>query len=390
MTTLLHPEAPGAPTDALARLLVIGSGDHLVVSCYLKLEVRDRARRKYLVKLKNRIRDVLSDLAAQPLSREVRLAAARDLDRMTDFLRRSANLPPTEGVALFACEPLELFEIVPLPRVHRSRLVVDRTPFVRELLAAQEDFGRVLVAVVDRAHARFFDVGAFHVIELPSLHAPATRGGKYHSDRHGAPGMGERRYHGRQRAEAARHYHAVAERLAALDRSRPVAGFVLAGPPKATNALAGALPRPLTSRVLGFAALNPSAATAATARTAALEAEAGHHRGLAHTAVTEMVNSLATGWAENGLKGTLRALLDGHLRSLLVRADTEQPGFRCHASGRLVLTAEECGGEGIEHVPDLVDDAIEEALRQGLPVLTVGDATDAAQIDVIAGIRRFA
>ena len=42
----------------LSRLTRVRSDQHRVVSCYLKVEPRDRARGKYLIKLKNRIRDV--------------------------------------------------------------------------------------------------------------------------------------------------------------------------------------------------------------------------------------------------------------------------------------------------------------------------------------------
>ena len=42
----------------LARLTRLRTDEHRIVSCYLKVEPRDRARGKYLIKLKNRIREV--------------------------------------------------------------------------------------------------------------------------------------------------------------------------------------------------------------------------------------------------------------------------------------------------------------------------------------------
>ena len=74
----------------------------------------------------------------------------------------------------------------------------------------------------------------------------------------------------------------------------------------------------------------------------------------------------------NGLDADARALSRGQVRTLLVHADASEPGFRCGDSGRLALTERECRGEG-EPVPvlDVVDDAIEEALRQGVDVNVV-------------------
>ena len=74
----------------------------------------------------------------------------------------------------------------------------------------------------------------------------------------------------------------------------------------------------------------------------------------------------------NGMTPTLRALSRGQVRALLVHADAGEPGFRCSGSGRLALTERDCRAEG-EPIPvlDVVDDAIEEALRQGVDVNVV-------------------
>ena len=62
--------------DRLARLR---TGRHRVVSCFLKLEPRDRARGKYLIKLKNRIRKVEEGLPRLGLDRETEAEVRADL-----------------------------------------------------------------------------------------------------------------------------------------------------------------------------------------------------------------------------------------------------------------------------------------------------------------------
>ena len=130
----------------------------------------------------------------------------------------------------------------------------------------------VLAVVLDRAHARFFDVQLSRALELPSLHSPAMRGGKFHSDRQGGPGWGEHDYHGRIREEQRRHIDAVVQRLLRLDRERPVDGLVLAGPGPAAAAIVRALPPALTRRLIGTAHLNPTEVTPAAVWQAAREA----------------------------------------------------------------------------------------------------------------------
>lgn len=113
----------------------------------------------------------------------------------------------------------------------------------------------IMTVVLDRAHARFFDVGPTATVELASLRSPATRGGKYHSDRADAPGRGENAYHGRLREEERSHITAVAARLVALDTD-PAFEFVLVGPVHLTRALRRALPRSLDGRCIGTAHLD--------------------------------------------------------------------------------------------------------------------------------------
>ncbi|HEX9893139.1 MAG TPA: hypothetical protein VGA78_04415 [Gemmatimonadales bacterium] len=373
----------------LQRLTRIRGGRHPIVSCYLKLEPRDRARGKYLIKLKNRIRNVQENLPALGFSNSDREAVVTDLALIYRDLERTGSLPNTQGIALFASSGLGLFERVPLPTVHRSRLVVDRTPLVRELLAAEDEVGRLLTVVMDRTKARIFEVTAFNARELTGIHAEATRGGKFHSDRHGAPGMGEHAWHNRIRNEKQRHLTAVADALFQLDRKQPVHGVVLAGNGTDASALEPFLHTYLRQRVMGTVKLNPKHISEGRVHAATLEARAQHERHAEELLARELEDGLGTGWAVKGVRETLQALAAGKVRTILVDADAEASGYRC-ASGRLVLTEKDCRGDGPgTPVPDLVDEALEEALRQRVTVEVLHSPEAAQHVAGLAGLLRF-
>jgi len=78
------------------------------------------------------------------------------------------------------------------------------------------------------------------------------------------------------------------------------------------------------------------------------------------------------------------------VRSLLVNADASEPGFRCADTGRLTLTERECRAEG-EPVPviDVIDDAIEEALRQRVNVNVVYEPDARDEVAGLAALLRF-
>jgi peptide subunit release factor 1 (eRF1) len=376
--------------DVLERLTRVQPGRHRVVTCYLKLEPRDRSRGKYLIKVKNRVKAAVQGLPRLGLERAVVDAVLRDLDRIQQFLRAPSNLPSTQGVAIFACEGIELFETVALPVVYRSRLAVDASPLVRELASVEDEFGRLVTVVVDRASARFFEVTAYETRELPGLRADSTRGKRFHGDQDGPGGWGEHTYNNRIREEKQRHYEAIARELFAIDRRHPAHGIVLAGPGPEAGAVEPFLHSYLVERLIGIARLNPKDTTAASVHATTLAVREGYERAAERVLVHEMLEGVGTGWGVNGLTPTLRALSRGQVRSLLVHADASEPGFRCGDSGRLARTERECRGEGEPiAVLDVVDEAIEEALRQGVDVNVVYEPEARDAIDSLGALLRF-
>ena len=313
-----------------------------------------------------------------------------DLERMQVLLRDSDNLPSTRGIALFACEPIGFFETVPLPFVYRSRIAVDAAPLVRELASVEDEFGRILTVVLDRTAARFFEVTAYDAVELPGLRADSTRGKRFRGDEDGPPGWGEHTYNNRIRTEKQRHLEAIARELFVIDRRRPAHGIVLAGTGSDAAAVEPFLHNYLVERVIGTARINPKEATPARVHEATLVVREAWERDEERNLVREMQEALGSGWSVNGMTLTLRALSRGQVRSLLVHADAGEPGFRCSGTGRLALTERDCRAEG-DPIPvlDVVDDAIEEALRQGVDVNVVFEPEARDAIEGLAGLLRF-
>jgi peptide subunit release factor 1 (eRF1) len=390
-------------TRLIEQLTGVGVTRHWVVSCYLKLEPRDRARGKYLIKLKNRAKRLTAGLESRGLTRSERAEVEADVDRIRDYLSHPGQLPPGRGIALFACGPIGLFEVAPLPLVFRSRLVVDHSPLVRELAALDSEFGRVICASYDRTTARFFEVSAGGVTELPQLvaddstrtarfHGPSkARQGRGRGDRGRAVGPsapGEHNFNQRIREEKQRHYAGIAQRLFEHIRERPVRGIVLAGAKADVAGVEPHLHPYVAEALLGMARLNPKTVSEPDVLEAVLDLRAEMEREWERHHLAELDEGAGTGWAVNGVNPTLGALARGQVRTLLVEATAERPGFRCREDGRLTLSATTCTGEA-EPVPDIIDEAIEEALRQGAHVDVVEDAEVRQRVDGLACLLRF-
>jgi peptide chain release factor subunit 1 len=390
---------PATVTGALAELLAIGDRRGWVVSCYQKLEPGDRAGEKYRIKLKNRLRRAAERLRILGFSHAEREGLEAALSRVGAHFQQTSNLAGSRGLAVFAADGY--FRAVAMPYVLKSRVVVDRTPVVGELVALAEGGTRLLAVVADRRSARFFDVGLEGVAELDGLLAPgAARPARFHGERgmmrpHGArgggaiPGVGEYRFHNRIREERQRHLASVADAVAAHLRAKPFDGVVVGGAGTDAEALLPHLGAPLRSRVLGVLRLPPKQVGAAEVRTLSLELLADAAQRSAVESLAELASLLGTGMATESVEPTLRALSRGQVRTLIVDGNAEVPGYRCGVGGRLTERPT-CGrGEG-ESVPvaDLLDEAIEDALHQRARVAVV-HGREARRFDRLAAILRF-
>jgi len=337
---------------SVAALAAIEPSPHWVVSCYLKLEPRDKTRGKYLIKMKNRVRETVKALAKHPLERADREAIATDLGRVLEYFEDPGHLPSTRGIAIFASQGLGLFEVLALPHVHRSRLGVDHVPLVRELVALDEEFGTILVAVCDRTAARFFEVTAFDCVELTALAGiEASRGG-----------AGEHDNHMRIRTEKQRLYAHVADRIFQIHRQRPLTGLVVAGVGVDAGAVVPHLHTYLHDLVLGVVKLNPKQVTAAEVREAALALREARERAWERAHADAVKEGVGTGWAVNGIDATLKTLQRGQVRTLL--ADGQDDDAR-------------------------IDDAVEDALRHRAQVDVFYDDKARRVVDGLAALLRF-
>ena len=104
----------------------------------------------------------------------------------------------------------------------------------------------------------------------------------------------------------------------------------------------------------------------------------------------ELAEAVGERMAVTGLPGTLRALGRGQVRTLMVDPDATMSGFRAADTGRLALEERELRGEGaVTPVVDLVDEAIEDALRQHAAVEVVYDDAARPAVEGLAAFLRF-
>src|ERR1043165_6026432 len=311
----------------------------------------------------------------QSPSHEDRESIAASLRQVLDYLEEPNHLPRSRAVAIIASRELGLFEVLPLPHVHRSRLAVAREPLIRELLGLEEEFGTILTVVYDRTAARFFEVTAYDCMERPGLAAiDSSRAGKFHGGeqhqvmgrgaRGGSPTgtIGEFNYHNRIRAEKQRLYAQIADRIFQINRERPLSGIVLGSVGVDAGAVVPHLHTYVHDLVFGVVKLSPRKTTPATVRDATLALREERERAWERAHADAVKDGAPRGWAVNGVDATLKALRRGQVRTLL--ADGRDDDSR-------------------------IDEAVEEALGQRAQVDVLYDETARRVVDGLAALLRF-
>ena len=137
--------------EHLQRLNTIESEGAPIVSLYMELSPETRTG--------NAWETVFKDLRSRALSHTGTnghdKAVTRELERIEEVLR--TGLPRTgRGLALFACEELDLFRQFGVPISLPNEVYVDRRVYVRPLARVRDEHDRFVIALISAHQSRFF------------------------------------------------------------------------------------------------------------------------------------------------------------------------------------------------------------------------------------------
>ncbi len=370
-------------TGQLRSLTSIEADRPLVVSCYLDTDGRARPRYRDLV------------AAAEQVSRSVRGSAERlGLDRdsraevdsgLAVFLRSVDELVErgaTRGLAVFSCRSLGLEEELRLPVRVPDRGAVGRRPCLLPLALATAGRAPIGLILTERERARLAIYRLGELEELPGLRAdvPAqTSGGGWAQARLA------------RHSDEAAHHHVKRVAEAAYQAFRDVEDLevVLAGPEAAVNDLAGCLRADLARRVVGRLHL-PVAVPTAELTAALAEVEAARAAEQRVRLVDRLHAEAGSATVAAGLEPFLEALRERRVVTVLVADGASAPGARCPSCGTLAL-ALDCPACGSPTAPleDVVEPALEEALRYGATVMQVPQGAGLDVADGVGALLRY-
>jgi peptide chain release factor subunit 1 len=376
-----------APLDReLLRKLAGWETDGLpVTSLYLDVDGRRWPRRGDYVR---RAEDLLHRACdeSRPRDRDEHRSVCGDVERMRSFVQDEfERTGPVRGLAMFSCSRAGLWEQASLTQAVRDRVVVSARPHLLPLEALLEMAETFSVALVDRERARIFVASLGEIDEVSHLLDDVP-------GKHDQGGWAQARLQRHIEDHVQRHLKHTAGTLLRLYQRRRFGHLVLAGPEETVSELERELHDYVRRTVLGRVSLAmaaPADEVLAAVVDLERELEATREREAVDRLTSEMTGG--TGRAMAGLDDTLIALEAGRVEVLVVSPGLDASGVRCSRCGHLASGGDRCAvcGGPVTQVPDLVEEAIELALRQRCRVETVADEASLQGLGGIGALLRF-
>src|SRR5256885_5927781 len=270
------------------------------------------------------------------LEHDASVAVREDIERVRDALSGDGlDAKGARAVAVFACGPADLFEVVKLPQPVATHVTIDDSPWIEPMLRAGAE-PRVAVALIDRHNLRILHGTAESVEELkPDTREPA---------RHGTA----------TDDEAVTHYVHAGEALLRLLKRRGFDVLVLGARPAERSAILEHLHPYVRDRLGGEIDVDVSSASVDDIGREAGAVVATLHERKVTEALARLREGLGRGSrAAGGLDDVQRALDERRVEILLYeRGRAEEKAIEDAAEAAVLQDAQVLALDAAEH-PDL-------------------------------------
>ena len=321
---------------------------------------------------------------AEGLDHDERAALKEDVERVREALMASDIAQNgTRAVAVYACKPADLLEVVRMSRPVDFAVVLDRSPYL-EPLAAEAHEERWCVLLVNRRNARFFvgdDGGALEETDRveDDVHSQHDQGG-----------WSQARYQRGVEKEKDDHLVHVAEVAFGAYKQRGFDRLLVGAPDELVGDLEQKLHPYLRDRIAGRLHLDVENSSIEDVRSAAGAAIEDWRQRCEREALDRLVEGVGRGGrGAAGLAAVLQALNEQRVETLLVADGYRSAGGRDPETGMLFAGDHGPDGNELERVENIVEQAIEKAIEQSARVIKVRHHDDLGPLGGIGAVLRY-
>jgi peptide chain release factor subunit 1 len=320
---------------------------------------------------------------ADGLDHEERGALKEDVERVREALMASDIAQNgTRAVAVYACKPADLLEVVRINRPVESAVVLDRKPYLEPLVAeAHEE--RWCVLLVNRRNARFFVGDGGGLEETDRIEDDVHR-------QHDQGGWSQANYQRSVEKEKVDHLVHVGEVAFSAYKHRGFDRLLVGAPDELVNELEQKLHPYLRERIAARLHLDVENSSIEDVRSAAGAAIEDWRQRCERDALDRLTEGVGRGGrGAAGLAAVLQALNEQRVDTLLVAENFRSAGGRDPETGMLHAGDHGPAGNELERCENIVEPAIEKAIEQSARVIKVRYHDDLGPLGGIGAVLRY-
>jgi peptide subunit release factor 1 (eRF1) len=368
----------------LRELATLRPDGHRVLSLYLNLDPSEfptpRDRRAELDSLLDGAKQALRE---EQLDHNQREELKRDIARVQDWYEKQFDASGTRGLAVFAADGIDLFEVHQLARPIGSEVVIDDSPFIEPLTTMPGGDG-YCVLLINRQIARILTGGTDGMREISAFVDDVHKW-------HGQGGWSQSRFQRGIAKEVHDHVKRAADELFAMFKRGQVQRLIIGTQAESRGEVEQSLHSYLRERIAGWIDVDIRLSPSDLVEHAApviVEDEKRRERQWLDRLQSELGRDSR---GASGLPATLAALSEKRVEGLIVREGFRAGGF---ATADASFLAAEAGssptGEQLTEREDVIESALESALEQSAEVVVVRHDPDQIEaLGSIAAVLRF-
>lgn len=356
----------------LQQLIDFEPGQQPVLSLYLNVDPSRRSKDKYMLWLRNHMKDVSG--RADPA----------DIERVERYFGFEYAWQG-KSVACFSCQQAGLWQVFTLAMPMEDGVFVGDLPHIKPLTNLMDRHEPYGVALVDREGARLFQIYMGEIVETAGTLGEETK-------RHKQGGWAAQKLQRYEDTQASHNLRSAANVAIDFFQQGQVRRVVLAGTDETVAQFQTLLPRAWQDKVVGAMPMdmNASETEVLTKSWAVIEkVQVGEQAAL----VERVITSAAKGeGATLGLSATLAALQEERTHMLVIAEGFSAPGYRCARCGYVAAVDEGicpyCGGD-MAQVEDAVEYAVKRMLELGGQVESIRDQPALVEAGSIGALLRY-
>jgi len=288
------------------------------------------------------------------------------------------------SLVLFLSQPNRFYKRYDLDVEVKNALVLDTSPYVKELLQVMEDHEPYVVVVVDDKNARIFSSSMGAGLDHATVQSRVM-------NKHRMGGQSQMRFQRLRNEAVHKHMKSVVEKLGELVSESGAKRIVLAGPGIAKKELRGMLPEHLDRLVIAEVDMQadiPEGDVLATAAEVAMQRE----REDEVEAVARLRAAILKGeLAAYGAAEVAEAVRQGRAELVLIHEGVTSAGWKCESCGEMDAGGLEkcpvCDGATVQ--VDLVEEIAEAAKLSGAALEFVSGETALDELGGVGALLRF-